>query len=70
MKSDTPPMNPFPTESSVSSTSGLLLLIGVAAGTVLILINIILVGCCLHRRSKRHVTGNCMPAVSAETPLN
>ncbi|XP_055601231.1 nephrin isoform X2 [Uranotaenia lowii] len=39
------------TSSSTIGASGLLLLIGVAAGICLVLLNILLIGCCIHRRT-------------------
>ncbi|XP_038107931.1 nephrin isoform X1 [Culex quinquefasciatus] len=57
---DTPPSQPAsslgskpptgPPPSSIGA-SGLLLLIGVAAGICLVLLNILLIGCCIHRRT-------------------
>ncbi|XP_055619098.1 nephrin isoform X2 [Toxorhynchites rutilus septentrionalis] len=57
---DTPPSQPASSLGSKPSTgpppstigaSGLLLLIGVAAGICLVLLNILLIGCCIHRRT-------------------
>ncbi|XP_055703613.1 nephrin [Phlebotomus papatasi] len=36
-------------------TSGLLLLVGVVSGTVLVLLNVLLIGCCLHRRTQERI---------------
>lgn len=35
--------------------SGLLLLIGVVSGTSLVLLNVLLIGCCLHKRTKKRI---------------
>ncbi|XP_059607885.1 nephrin isoform X2 [Phlebotomus argentipes] len=41
--------------SPTGSTSGLLLLVGVVSGTVLVLLNVLLIGCCLHRRTQERI---------------
>lgn len=46
-----------PTASSkpAGSTSGMLLLVGVASGTAVVLLNVLLIGCCLHRRTQNRI---------------
>lgn len=39
----------------LGSTSGLLLLIGISAGIGLVLLNILVIGCCLHRRNQKRI---------------
>uniref|UniRef100_A0A182Y6U2 Uncharacterized protein n=1 Tax=Anopheles stephensi TaxID=30069 RepID=A0A182Y6U2_ANOST len=68
---DTPPSQPASSLGSKTATSqsaggtigasGIVLLIGVAAGICLVLLNIILIGCCIHRRTvhKRIKRGKC-----------
>uniref|UniRef100_A0A182TBV0 Fibronectin type-III domain-containing protein n=1 Tax=Anopheles maculatus TaxID=74869 RepID=A0A182TBV0_9DIPT len=68
---DTPPSQPASSLGSKTATSqsaggtigasGVVLLIGVAAGICLVLLNIILIGCCIHRRTvhKRIKRGKC-----------
>ncbi|XP_063704148.1 nephrin isoform X1 [Culicoides brevitarsis] len=46
-----------PTTSApgIGGASGLLLLIGIASGTALVLLNILLIGCCLHKRTSKRI---------------
>lgn len=47
-----------PTDSPfINSSTGLLLLIGISSGTGLVLINILLIACCLHKRHKKNLKG-------------
>lgn len=60
---DAPPSQPAPSLGVppttilpiVGGTSGLLLLVGVASGTALVLFNVLLIGCCLHKRSQKRI---------------
>jgi hypothetical protein len=42
---------------NTNTSRGLLMLIGIAAGTGLVLINILLIACCLHKRHKKNLKG-------------
>lgn len=46
---------PTTTSTPIGTTPGLLLLVGVASGTTLVLLNIVLIGCCLHRRTQNRI---------------
>lgn len=62
-KLDAPPSQPAPSlgqppttsHTIVGGASGLLLLVGIASGTALVLINILLIGCCLHKRTQKRI---------------
>lgn len=41
----------------MKTSTGLLLLIGISSGTGLVLINILLIACCLHKRHKKNLKG-------------
>nr|XP_040233680.2 nephrin isoform X1 [Anopheles coluzzii]XP_049464367.1 nephrin isoform X1 [Anopheles coluzzii]XP_049464368.1 nephrin isoform X1 [Anopheles coluzzii] len=76
---DTPPSQPASSLGSKTATSqstggtigasGIVLLIGVAAGICLVLLNIILIGCCIHRRTvhKRIKRGETLSSVSEKS---
>lgn len=42
---------------STNTSRGLLMLIGITSGTGLVLINILLIACCLHKRHKKNLKG-------------
>lgn len=44
-------------EKNLKNFPGFLIIVGTIVGVLLILMNILLIGCCLHRRSKKRVTG-------------
>lgn len=46
-----------PTTSTTppNAISGTLLIVGIAAGTSLVLINILIIGCCLHKRNTKQI---------------
>lgn len=46
---------PTTSVTPAGSTSGMLLLVGVASGTALVLLNVLLIGCCLHRRTQNRI---------------
>lgn len=51
-----------PTTSTTppNAISGTLLIVGIAAGTSLVLINILIIGCCLHKRNTKQIKrGKC-----------
>lgn len=51
-------LNGPPTTSSTPSNSFLsstLIIIGIALGTSLVLINILIIGCCLHKRNSKQI---------------
>uniref|UniRef100_A0AAG5DPW8 Nephrin n=1 Tax=Anopheles atroparvus TaxID=41427 RepID=A0AAG5DPW8_ANOAO len=76
---DAPPSQPASSLGSKTATSpstggtigasGIVLLIGVAAGICLVLLNIILIGCCIHRRTvhKRIKRGETLSSVSEKS---
>ena len=41
----------------MNTSRGLLMLIGISSGTGLVLINILLIACCLHKRHKKNLKG-------------
>ena len=41
----------------MNTSPGLLMLIGISSGTGLVLINILLIACCLHKRHKKNLKG-------------
>lgn len=45
-------------EKNMKNFPGFLVIVGTVVGTLLILMNVLLIGCCLHRRSKKRVSGN------------
>ncbi|XP_018320439.1 nephrin isoform X2 [Agrilus planipennis] len=50
--------SPYPSQSNDASFKdfpGILLIMGTVFGTALILLNVLLIGCCLHRRSKKRL---------------
>ncbi|XP_060520055.1 nephrin isoform X3 [Cylas formicarius] len=49
--------SPSSDERNLKSFPGFLIIIGTVVGSLLILTNVLLIGCCLHRRSKKRVAG-------------
>ncbi|KAJ8946977.1 hypothetical protein NQ318_015915 [Aromia moschata] len=50
-------------EKNLGNFPGFLIIIGTIVGVLLILMNVLLIGCCLHRRSKKRVAGGDVEAV-------
>ncbi|XP_022909293.1 nephrin isoform X2 [Onthophagus taurus] len=48
--------SPSSDEKHFKDFPGVLIIVGTVVGTALILMNVLLIGCCLHRRSKKRVT--------------
>lgn len=46
---------PPTTSTTPTAISGTLLIVGIAAGTSLVLINILIIGCCLHKRNTKQI---------------
>ncbi|XP_037915549.1 nephrin isoform X1 [Hermetia illucens] len=46
---------PTTSATPIGGTSGMLLLVGVASGTTIVLLNVLLIGCCLHRRNQNRI---------------
>lgn len=44
-------------EKNFKDFPGFLIIVGTIVGTLLILMNVLLIGCCLHRKTKKRVTG-------------
>lgn len=46
---------PTTSATPLGGTSGLLLLVGVAAGVTVVALNILIIGCCLHKRNQKRL---------------
>lgn len=47
-------------ESAAAPGTGLVLVVGAVLGATLLLVNVLLVVCCLRRRANKRVTGECL----------
>lgn len=56
-----PSYRPTASDSSSDKTDeqfpGLLVIVGTISGTILILLNVLLIGCCVHHKAKKRVSG-------------
>lgn len=46
---------PTTSTTPTHAISGTLLIVGIASGTSLVLINILIIGCCLHKRNTKQI---------------
>ncbi|XP_037827231.1 nephrin isoform X5 [Lucilia sericata] len=61
---------PTTSATPLGGTSGLLLLVGVASGITIVALNILIIGCCLHKRNQKRLKREGLELLPAELTEN